>query len=589
MATAKEKIEHDNKVNLASMAANAEHYLEQQIEAALHYASDLGEGIGNANLVFGATPKDFLDSFRRLAKILAVNPRTVIKKELQLVRELSRIALGNSHIQPPPHDLRFKHEIWQKNPYYRRVMQSFLIWRKTLFDILYSSNADPQDKERARFILMQLTEALAPTNTVIGNPGFVDSLVNTKGKSLIRGVQNFIDDMLHNHRMPRQVDTEAFQVGKNLATSKGSVVFRNAVCEVIQYEPQTEKVYARPVLIVPPQINKFYIVDLAPDKSFVKYAIDKGQQVFCISWRNPTAEHRDWDFDTYAEATLEAIDVVREISGEDSIDIMGACIGGATTTATLGYMAAVGELHKINTLTLLVTILDTSQPMLWSLFASEGAMQAAKRVIRQRGFVDGAEMGRVFAWMRPNDLVWLFFINNYLMGKKPPAFDILYWNNDTTRLPAEFHAQAMDLFMDNPLTQPGALKVLGQPVDVGKIDAPTYMLAGVKDHIVPWKAAYATTQLLGGEREFVLSASGHIQSVVNPPGKKKRWFYTNPDYIDDPHEWYERAEQHEGSWWDHWHDWILAHGDGRQIDAPRRLGSVTFPPGEAAPGRYVHE
>ncbi len=410
--------------------------------------------------------------------------------------------------------------------------------------------------------------------------------MKTRGKSVLKGAQNFWQDMRHNHGMPRQVDKDAFSVGKDLAASPGAVAFRNEVCEILQYQPATKKVYPKPVLMVPPQINKYYIVDLAPDKSYVKYAIEKGLQVFVISWRNPTAEHRDWNLDTYVNTVIEAIDAVRDISGQESINLLGACAGGITSIATLAYMQTQGTQSKVDKLSLLVTLVDVSQPTLIGLFASEPAMRAARRHVQRQGFIDGAEMGRMFAWVRPADLVWLFFANNYIMGNSPPAFDFLYWNNDSTRLPAGFHGDCIDLFESNPLVTGEGLEVNGEKVDSKSVNRDAFIVSGIKDHIVPWRSSYAATQILSGKKRFVLGTSGHIQAVVTPPGKKNASYYVNEDYAADPDEWLHNAGLRQGTWWDEWFDWITNNQEQTET-APRKLGNAAYPAGDLAPGRYV--
>lgn len=583
MATA--RIPQPN-IGVGDTVSTVRHRLTEDMQNAVAQAEDTAQSLLNTDIALGIRPRDFIGSLQRLARVLAVNPRVVAKKQMQLAGELTRIMLGRSHIKPPPHDLRFRHPIWQDNGYYRRVMQAYLVWRKSLFDILASAEADEIDKERAKFILLQITAAAAPTNNPLGNPGFVDSLVKTRGKSLVKGARNFVYDMRHNHGMPRQVNKDDFRVGKDLATSEGSVVFRNSVCEVIQYKPTTGKVYPRPALIVPPQINKYYIIDLTPEKSFVQYAVGKGLQVFTISWRNPTKEHRHWNFDTYVEAVIEAIEVVRDITGQDAVDLIAACAGGATALATAGYLQARGEQDKIGRLTLLVTVIDTSQPMLLSLFASRPTLEAGRRYVKRRGVVEGSEMARAFAWLRPSDLVWMFFANNYIMGNDPPRFDFLYWNNDSTRLPAGFHADCMDLFEDNPFLGRRSFKVLGQTIDPRAIDRDSFVVSGIKDHIVPWRSSYAATQILGGKTRFVLGSSGHIQAVVSPPDKKNARYYVNEDYPPDPDEWLHNAGMREGSWWNEWLEWITA-GQQKSKTARKRLGNRAYPPGDPAPGRYV--
>lgn len=557
----------------------------QDAEAA---AEDMFAGALRVNLAFGLRPMDLASSLRRFAKLLAIHPGTVVQIESELMLEFARIAMGKSAIERPGNDFRFKHPIWGKNPYYRRVMQSYLAWRGSLYQLLEASEGEPEDKARAEFFLMQLTEAMSPTNRPTGNPGFLDSAIRTRGKSVLRGASNFVNDMLNNGGLPKQVDDRPFQVGKTLATTEGAVVYRCEMFELIQYTPKTEKVYRKPVLLVPPQINKFYIVDLAPEKSFVRFAVENGVQLFVMSWRNPTREHKDWGFESYVSATGEALDVVREIAESDEANVIAACAAGITTTALLGHLWASGRQHKAASLTLLVTILDTSVQTTWSLFATPPAMRAAAARSRRKGIVDGETMGRTFSWLRPNDLVWGFFANNYLMGNQPPAFDFLYWNSDSTRLPGNFHADLIELFERNPLRRDGGLRVLGTDIKPSRIDCDSFVVAGIKDHIVPWRACYNTTQILGGDMEFLLSSSGHIQSVVNPPSKPKSKYYSNKRYVPDADQWLEAATEHQGSWWTRWLEWIAERSGGKK-PAPRWLGDDTYRPGDRAPGRYVHQ
>ncbi len=550
-------------------------------------AERAAQQILGANPVIGLDGREVWHALRRLAALLALRPDILVREEWTLVRELFRIIAGSSAVKPERGDRRFQHEVWEKNAFYRRVMQAYLAWRQSLFDILDSADTDPRDKERARFALSLFTEAVAPTNTLLGNPGSVMRIVQTRGRSLLKGARNLINDLLENGGMPRQVDDKAFALGKNLAVSPGAVVYRDEVFELVQYAPATDKVRARPLLIVPPQINKFYIVDLAPGRSFAEYATRNGVQLFVMSWRNPTAAQRDWNLETYLRACRTAIDNTKEIAGSKDINLMAACAGGYTAATLLGHYAAKGD-RSINSVTLLVTVLDSSADTLMGLFASENTIAAAMKRSRTKGVLEGREMARIFSWLRPNDLVWSFFANNYLMGNDPPAFDILYWNSDTTRLPAEFHADMLSLFLHNPLLKPGALSVLGTPIDMSKVDCDSFVVAGITDHITPWKACYETRRVLGGKMRFVLSSSGHVQSIVNPPGNPRARFYTNSDLSLPADEWLRTAEQHSGSWWDYWLPWITERS-GELEDAPARLGSPEHPPREAAPGRYVHQ
>jgi polyhydroxyalkanoate synthase len=364
-------------------------------------------------------------------------------------------------------------------------------------------------------------------------------------------------------------------------------VYRDEVFELIQYTPTTETVYQRPLVMIPPQINKYYILDLAPGRSFVEYAVSQGLPFFAISWRNPTGEHREWDLDTYVQACISAAEAAAEITGSDDCNLFGACAGGITMALLLGHLARRGS-DLVNAATFVVTIMDTEVPSMVGMFASPATIEYALRRSRKKGYLDGAEMSRIFAWLRPNDLVWNYWVNNYLMGNDPPAFDILYWNADNTRLPAGLHADFLQLFKGNPLREPGAIKVLGTPIDLWQVRIPTYVLGGMTDHIVPWQSAYGATQVLGGPSQFVLSSSGHIQSLVNPPGNPKASYRIDGPNAPDPESWLRGSTEVRGSWWEHWAAWI-GEQSGDQVPAVARLGSNRYPAMEAAPGRYVHD
>jgi polyhydroxyalkanoate synthase len=550
-------------------------------------ARDAAEQILGANPLLGVDREELLAAGRRLLRLMTLNPQVLIEENLAFGREMLAIAMGNSTIAPDPRDRRFSHVIWQKNGYYKRLMQGFVAWRDMLNRVLDRADTTTDDRERARFVLQLFTETFAPTNSLLGNPGALQRLTETRGKSLLWGLQNFIDDLTNNFGMPRQVDERKFQVGRNLATTPGAVVFRGEAFELIQYTAQTAQVHRRPLLIVPPQINKYYATDLAPGRSFAEYAVQQGVQTFCISWRNPTAAQRDWNMETYLSACKEAITVACEVTGADSVNAMAACAGGFTLATLLGHLAATGE-RRIASATLLVTVLDTSAPTLLGQFASRTGVNATIEKSRRTGVLEGSEMARVFAWLRPNDLVWLFVANNWVMGNRPPAFDILYWNSDTTRLPAEFHADLLRTFLDNPLKEPGKITVLGTPIDMSKVDVPAYVVAGVTDHITPWQACYQSRNILRGKLDFVLSSSGHIQSIVNPPSNPKAKYFLNDALPDDAEAWLAGAREHPGSWWDHWSRWYHQHGGGL-VDAPKSPGSSRHPAGDPAPGRYVHQ
>jgi polyhydroxyalkanoate synthase len=430
---------------------------------------------------------------------------------------------------------------------------------------------------------------MSPTNSLAGNPTALKKLVDTGGASLVHGVENFIGDLTRNGGLPAQVDTRKFAVGTNLATTPGSVVYRNPVMELIQYRPIGPEVHARPLLIAPPQINKFYVFDLVPEKSIVRFALQGGLQTFAISWKNPTPAESHFGLDTYVGAMEEAVDVMRDITGSADVNIWGSCSGGITTSALVANLAARGE-PKVHSATVAVCVLDmaVAQNTTAGMFVTPESIVAAKSASQLAGVVEGQELARMFAWMRPNDLIWNYWVNNYLLGNAPPAFDILYWNNDTTRLPARLHADFLDLIGADPYVNPGRLEVRGMPLDMRRVDMDTYVVAGLTDHITPWQGCYNTAKLYGERSTFVLANSGHIQSLLNPPGNPKALFWTGAAREAAPEAWPERAAKHSGSWWPHWLDWIKARS-GEMRAAPAAPGSEQTPPLGAAPGRYVME
>lgn len=537
------------------------------------------------NPFVGFRGKDIGDTTRMLIKQAVTNPVTTVKHLARFTTAEVRVLRGKSALTPAKGDRRFTDPTWSENPLYRRGLQTYLAIHQELERWVDDTMVDQRDAERARFVLSLITEALAPSNWVF-NPAALKRLLETGGASAVRGIRHLLSDIRHNGFMPSMTDKNAFKVGENLANTPGAVVFRHEMFELIQYAPRAEKVFRRPFLFVPPQINKFYLYDLAPKKSLIRYALDNGLQVFAISWRNPTPEHRHWGIDHYVQAIDEAIDVIRDITASEDCNILGGCAGGITTTSLLAYLTEQG-VHKVNSQTLLVTLLDMSAETQLGLFATEEAIEAAKRHSAKKGVLEGGEMARVFAWLRPNDLIWNYWVNNYLVGNEPPAFDILFWNADTTRLPAAFHADLLTVVKENSLVRPGALTVLGTPVDLAKINCDIFWMAGYTDHITPWDACYQSVRLLGGECEFVLSSGGHIQSMLSAPGNPKNSFFTNPQRPTDPEVWLAGALEHQGSWWEHWRTWIIQRS-GNQKKAPPKLGNTRYPPLQDAPGTYIY-
>ena len=538
------------------------------------------------NPIIGIQSKDLLTSARTVLTQAIRQPIHSAKHVAHFAVELKNVLFGTSELQPDSGDRRFVDPAWSQNPLYKRYLQTYLAWRKELHDWVEQSNLSEQDANRGHFVINLMIDAMAPSNSM-ANPAAVKRFFETGGKSLLDGLSHLAKDIVNNGGMPSQVNMTAFEVGKNLATTEGAVVFRNQVLELIQYKPATEQVHERPLLVVPPQINKFYVFDLSPDKSLARFLLRSGVQTFVVSWRNPTKAQREWGLSSYIEALKEAVEAVIAITGSKDINMLGACSGGLTTASLLGHYAALGE-HKVHALNLLVSVLDTKLDTQVALFADDKTLEMAKRRSYQAGVIEGSDMAKVFAWMRPNDLIWNYWVNNYLLGNEPPVFDILYWNNDTTRLPAALHGEFIDMFKTNPLVRPGGLEVCGTPIDLKQVTCDVFFLAGTTDHITPWEACYKSAHLFGGKCEFVLSNSGHIQSILNPPGNPKGRYMTNSELPLEPKDWQAGSTKHTDSWWLYWQKW-LSERSGATKKAPTKLGNKQFPAGEAAPGTYVHE
>jgi polyhydroxyalkanoate synthase len=519
---------------------------------------------------------------------VARHPRNTVRRASHLGAELARVGLGRSEHTPAKSDRRFADPAWQKNWLLRRMLQGYLTIGETVDGVISDAALDWQSERSARFAASNVLDALAPTNFPWSNPAVLRAIVDEGGANLVRGGRRFAADVAWPPRLPQSVDTESFELGRNLATSPGSVVLRTEVFELIQYKPATEQVREVPLLFVPPTINKFYILDLAPGRSMVEYLVASGQQVFVISWRNPGASEGHFDLDTYADAVLEARAAVAKIAGQDAVHVNAACSGGIITAGALGHLAAEGALGDVASLTLFVCALDSERAGTAAALTSRETAAAAVAESARRGYLDGQALAGVFAWLRPNDLVWNYVVNNYLLGRKPPAFDVLYWNQDTVRLAAGVHRDFVRLALDNSLARPDGLHVLGSPVDLGQVDVDTYIVAGLNDHIVPWENAYSSTRLLGGRTRFVLSTSGHIQALVNPPAPDSRSSYrVANDHPADPQLFLEQASTVRGSWWPDYAEW-LAPRSGEMRPAAKRLGGTGRRALSKAPGTYVY-
>jgi polyhydroxyalkanoate synthase len=467
------------------------------------------------------------------------------------------------------------------------VLQSYLALGDAVDGLITDADVDWRAERRARLAAGNVIDALAPTNFAFSNPAVIKETVDTGGGNLVRGTRRLVKDLSTPPRLPATVDTSKFEVGGNLAATPGSVVLRTEVFELIHYRPSTELVREVPLLFIPPTINKFYVLDLAPGRSMIEHFVAQGQQVFAISWRNPEQAQGHFDLDTYADAVAEARDAVASITAQSEGHLAAACSGGIITAGLLGHLADAGELDRVASLTLMVCALDNDTEGTMAALAGRDVAAAAVAESARKGYLDGRALQGVFTWLRPNDLVWNYFVNNYLLGKTPPAFDVLYWNQDTVRLAAGLHRDFIELGLENSFAHPGALEVLGRPVDLGTVDVDTYFVAGASDHIVPWESAYKGAHLFGGRRRFVLSRSGHIQALVNPPSPDSRSSFRVTDELPEtPEEFVAAAPSLPGSWWPDWDAW-LGERSGALKPAPKTLGNRTYKAQAKAPGTYV--
>jgi len=522
----------------------------------------------------------------RFAAALARRPHRLARQATGFAGELARVGLGRSTLTPPPRDRRFTDPAWSSNPLLRRLVQAYLAGGRAAERLLADADLGWRDAERMRLLVDNLVQALAPSNNPACSPVFWKAVIDSGGGNVIRGARHLAADLAAPPRVPSMVAADAFEVGADLAVTPGVVVLRTPVFELLQYQPQTPRVRRVPLLIVPPTINKYYILDLAPGRSLVEHLVGSGQQVFVISWRNPDARHRDWGVDTYGQAIVQALRATRRICRADRSLLLGLCSGGILAAMVLAHLAAGGRQDQVAGFGLAVTVLDQARAGTASAVLDERTARAAVAASAARGFLDGRALAEVFAWLRPGDLIWSYWVNNYLQGHQPPPFDILYWNADTTRMTAGLHRDFVRLAVDNALTRPGAATMLGSPVDLAKVDVDSYVVAGIADHLCPWQSCYRSTQLLGGQSRFVLSTSGHIASMVNPPGNEKASFRTTSDNPPDPADWLDQATTERGSWWPDYVRWLEARGGGEK-PRPRKLGAAGFRPMDPAPGTYV--
>ncbi|KAB7622794.1 PHA/PHB synthase family protein [Alkalilimnicola sp. S0819] len=536
--------------------------------------------------------------FQEFNSRLMANPTQLIQAQMafwqnymQLLQSASLRMMGfRSEAVTAPHkgDKRFRHEAWEENPLFDFIKQSYLLTSDYIHSVVKNvEGLDDLTAKKVNFYTRAFIDALSPTNFVMTNPEVLRKTLDTRGQNLLNGLNNLLDDLSKGGGIT-MTDLEAFEVGKNIAITPGKVVYQTDMMQLIQYSPSTEKVHKRPVLFIPPWINKFYIVDLRPNNSLLKWLVDQGHTVFAISWKNPPAEYADKGFEDYMlEGPVAALDAIEQATGEREINSIGYCLGGTLQACTLAYLAAKGD-DRVKSATYFTTMLDFEQPGELEVFIDEEQITALEKRMNEKGMLEGKTMATTMSSLRANDLIWSFFVNNYLHGNDPFPFDLLYWNSDATNMPARMHSFYLrNMYQHNRLKEPGGIELAGEKIDLSKITIPVFFISAIDDHIAPWKSTYAGTQLHGGPVKFVLGGSGHIAGIVNPPEKNKYGYWTSTKKTADPDEWLESATQNEGSWWPEWGKWI-AHKAGAKVEA-RQPGDGKLKPIEDAPGSYVKE
>ena len=486
---------------------------------------------------------------------------------------------------PDKGDKRFNAPEWKEYPLYDYIRQSYLLTSKMLVEAVDNANLDAPTKKKMVFFTKQFVDAMSPSNYAVTNPEVLKAAMETKGESLAAGLKNLLADM-EKGRIS-MTDESMFEVGRNIAVTPGSVVYENRLIQLIQYTPTTEKVYQRPLLFVPPCINKFYIMDLQPENSMVRYAVEQGHTLFMVSWKNITREEQNFTWDDYLnDGVIRAMEVVREVTGVERLNVLGFCVGGTLVGSALAVMA-VRKQDWVASLTLMTALLEFSDVGDVGVYVDKPYVEKREKMFKNGGLVPGGELAMSFSSLRANDLIWSYVVNNYLKGKAPDAFDLLYWNGDSTNLPGPMFAYYLrNTYLENKLVKPDCLTMCGVPVDISKLAMPAYVFAAIEDHIVPWKSAYESAKYLGSEPRFVLGASGHIAGSMNSVSKNRRNFWVGEGLPDSPGDWFDHAQSIDGSWWRDWSAWLAAHG-GKQVPARTSLGSEQYRPIEAAPGRYV--
>ncbi len=544
-------------------------------------------------------PLNIGGAFMELTARMLANPARLAEAQIgfwnnymEVWQQTARRMLGEDvsplH-EPDEQDRRFKHSEWSENPLFDYIKQTYLLSSRWMIDTVRDTEGmDDETSKKVEFYTRQFIDALAPTNFLMTNPEVLQETVETKGQNLVKGLSNLLDDLENSKDQLKikMVDDEAFELGKTVATTPGTVIYQNDLMQLIQYEPRTPSVRKRPLVIVPPWINKYYILDLREKNSFVKWAVEQGHTVFIVSWVNPGSDLAGKTFEDYMlEGPLAAIDVALEATEADKVNLIGYCIGGTLTACALAWMAAKGD-DRVSSATFFATLVDFAEPGELGVFIDEKQIANLEERMSRTGYLDGSDMSSTFNMLRANDLIWSFVVNNYLMGKEPFPLDLFFWNSDSTRMPSAMHSFYLrKMYRCNALTQPGGIELGGVPIDLGRVEVPVFILAAKEDHIAPWQSTYAATGLYGGRTRFVLASSGHIAGVVNPPDAGKYSYKTNSRTPKSPDVWLRGATEHEGSWWPEWDKWVRRFADG-DVE-PRTPGNGKYPAIEDAPGSYV--
>lgn len=584
--------EHDPSEMAENMAEAASLWQQIMQRLTLGYIKDPDISIGHTD------PLNISETFAKLGARMATNPYRLYdaqmglwRNHLKLWQNTTQRLLGKPGDAPGEvKDRRFRDDAWEDSALYDYIKRSYLInsdWvRQTVGNV---EGLDPHTAQKVDFFTRQFLDAVSPSNFLLTNPEVLRTTLESNGRNLVKGLQNMLEDVEQGQGKLRirMTNTEAFELGENIACTPGKVVYENDLMQLIQYKPATETVYETPLLIIPAWINKYYVLDLRPKNSLVRWLVERGYTVFMISWVNPDETLGRKQFEDYLqEGPLEALDVIQHITGQDRVNVTGYCLGGTLLASMLAYLRVHGEADRVGTATYLTTMVDFSEAGELGVFIDEEQIESLENRMSSKGFLEGSDLSTTFNMLRANDLIWSFVVNNYLLGKDPFPFDILYWNSDSTRMPATMHSYYLrNMYQKNLLVKPGGIELLNTPINITKIETPTYILSTKDDHIAPWQSTYAATQVYDGPITFVLAQSGHIAGVINPPSKKKYGYWVNDTLPLRPNEWLEDAKLIDASWWYHWHDW-LRRKSGKKIKA-RKVGNRKYKPIEDAPGAYA--